>query len=139
MSTGQRERVAIQVRFSDVDLAGHVHNAVYLQWFELARMAFLSRFVPRDHDWQAQGIILARNEVDYRMPVHLHDVLEAEAWCSAVGSKRFDLSYTVHRMGGERPGICAEGRSILVCYDYRTGRTMTLPENWRTVLNAGKS
>ncbi len=42
--------VPIQIRFADVDMAHHVHNAVYLQWFELARMELLRRFIAPDHD-----------------------------------------------------------------------------------------
>ena len=60
--------VPIQIRFADVDMAGHVHNAVHLHWFETARMALQERFIPAEHDWREQGLILARNEVDYRMP-----------------------------------------------------------------------
>ncbi|HRO99933.1 MAG TPA: acyl-CoA thioesterase, partial [Flavobacteriales bacterium] len=115
-------RVPIQVRFADVDMARHVHNAVYLHWFEAARMKFLEQVVPADNDWSKLGLILARNEVDYRMPVRLHDTIEAEAWCSAVGTKSFDLSYRIHRIGGDAPGICAEGRSVMVCFDYTVQR-----------------
>lgn len=124
----------IQIRFADVDMARHVHNAVYLHWFEAARMALLKRFIPEDHDWKAQGLILARNEVDYRMPVQLPDTIEAEAWCSAVGTKSFDLSYRIRRVGGDRPGICAEGRSVMVCYDYTQEKTIALPDAWRAAL-----
>lgn len=124
----------IQIRFSDVDMAQHVHNAVYLQWFELGRMSFLESIIPKDHDWKAQGLILARNEVDYRMPVRLRDTLVAEVWCSAVGSKSFDLSYIIRRSNGERPGICAEGRSVMVCFDYNTQRTIAVPDHWRSGL-----
>lgn len=126
----------IQIRFSDVDMAHHVHNAVYLQWFELGRMGYLETIIPKDHDWQAQGLILARNEVDYRMPVRLRDVLVAEVWCSAVGSKSFDLSYIIRRTSGEQPGICAEGRSVMVCYDYTAQRTIPVPEEWRKQMEA---
>jgi acyl-CoA thioester hydrolase len=121
----------IQIRFSDVDLAQHVHNAVYLQWFELGRMGFLESIIPKDHDWKAQGLILARNEVDYRMPVRLRDTLVVDVWCSAVGSKSFDLSYSIRREGGEQPGVCAEGRSVMVCFDYTTQRTIPVPDDWR--------
>ena len=124
----------IQIRFSDVDLAQHVHNAVYLQWFELGRMAFLEQLIPKDHDWKAQGLILARNEVDYRMPVRLRDTIEVEAWCSAVGSKSFDLSYIIRRTNGDKPGICAEGRSVMVCFDYTLQRTIAVPDAWRSGL-----
>jgi acyl-CoA thioester hydrolase len=126
-------RVPVQVRFADVDMARHVHNAVYLHWFEAARMKFLEQVVPADNDWSTLGLILARNEVDYRMPVRLHDTIEAEAWCSAVGSKSFDLSYRIHRIG-DSPVVCAEGRSVLVCFDYTVQRSIAIPEPWRAAL-----
>jgi acyl-CoA thioester hydrolase len=108
---------------------------VYQHWFELARMEFLKRFIPKDHDWKAQGLILARNEVDYRLPVRLNDTIEAEAWCSALGNKSFDLSYRIHRKGGKAPGICAEGRSVMVCFDYTNEHTIAVPAAWREVLS----
>ena len=129
----KRSILPVQIRFNDVDMARHVHNAVYLSWFELARMAFLRRFITPDHDWRTEGLILARNEVDYRAPVHLNDVVEASAWCSAIGTKSFDLRYAVTRTG-ERPGTCAEGRSVMVCYDYKAERSIALPAAWRTAL-----
>jgi acyl-CoA thioester hydrolase len=124
----------VQIRFADVDMARHVHNAVYFQWFELARMEYLARFIPPEHDWGVQGLILARNECDHRMPVQLHDRINAEAWCSAIGTKSFDLRYRIHRTNGERPGICAEGRSVMVCFDYKAGRPIELPIAWRDIL-----
>ncbi len=129
-----RTTIQVQIRFADVDMARHVHNGVYLHWFELARMAYLERFIPKDHDWSAQGLILARNEVDYRMPVRLHDTIEAEAWCSAIGSKSFDLRYIIRRMDGEASVICAEGRSVMVCFDYKAERTIAIPDAWQEKL-----
>jgi acyl-CoA thioester hydrolase len=120
----------VQVRFADVDMAGHVHNSVYLHWFELARMRFLEQVVPADNDWGEQGLILARNEVDHRMPVRLHDQVEAEAWCSAIGRSSFDLSYRIRRTGGGPAGICAEGRSVLVCFDYTLQKSKPIPLPW---------
>lgn len=124
----------IQIRFSDVDMAGHVHHAVYLQWFELGRMALLGTFIPKDHDWKVNGLILARNEIDHRMPVRLGDELVVEAWCSKVGQKSFDLRYAIMRNGGARPGLCSEGRSVMVCFDYMRERTVELPHPWRIAL-----
>lgn len=129
-------RIPIQIRFADVDMARHVHNGVYLHWFELARMEFLKDVVPAANDWAVTGLILARNEVDHRMPVLLNDTITAEAWCSAIGNKSFDLSYRIVRSNGARPGICAEGRSVMVCFDYRQERPIPVPETWRAVLNA---
>jgi len=126
--------VPLQIRFADVDMARHVHNAVFLHWFEAARMALLEQFIAPDHDWRGEGLILARNEVDYRMPVRLTDQMEAEAWCGTIGNKSFDLLYAIRRIGGDRPGICAEGRSVMVCFNYHANASIALPGSWRVAL-----
>ncbi len=125
--------VPIQIRFADIDLAQHAHNAVYLHWFEQARMALIAHFVPIDHNWHERGLIIARNEIDYRAPVLLHDQITVETWCSAIGNKSFDLRYEVVRHGDRRT-ICAEGRSVMVCYDLKAGRSLMLPADWRSAL-----
>lgn len=131
-----RNKTAIQVRFNDIDMAGHVHNAVYLSYFEQARMDLLRAFIERDHDWKAQGLILARNEVDYRKPVHLRDAVEVECWCSNIGSRSFELSYAlfVRKADGSRD-LHTQGRSVMVCFDYHAGASMAVPASWRTALN----
>lgn len=129
----ERVKVPIQIRFADIDLAHHAHNAIYLHWFELARMALISRFVPMDHDWARHGLIVARNEIDHRAPVHLADRIFVEVWCSAIGNKSFDLRYEVIREGDRRT-ICAEGRSVMVCFDLKAGKSLVLPDEWRNAL-----
>jgi acyl-CoA thioester hydrolase len=131
-----RTTTAIQVRFNDIDMAGHVHNAVYLSFFEQARMDMLRAFIAKDHDWKAEGLILARNEVDYRKPVHLRDAVEVECWCSTIGSKSFELSYAlfVRRVDGTRD-LHTQGRSVMVCFDYRTNASTPVPDHWRKALN----
>jgi len=125
----------IQVRFNDIDMAHHVHNGVYLSYFEQSRMAFLRHVIEEDNDWRRQGLILARNEVDYRRPVRLHDVVEVDTWCSALGSKSFDLSYALHVNGPDGRTLCSEGRSVMVCFDYAAGASIPVPSAWRKVLD----
>ena len=115
-------------------MARHVHNGVYLSYFEQARMDFLRQFIEKDHDWKRLGLILARNEVDYRQPVHLSDLVEVEAWCSNVGTKSFDLSYALFVKTKEGRKLCTQGRSVMVCFDYTGGGSIAVPEPWRLAL-----
>ena len=41
---GFRFSTDLSVRFSETDAQGVVHNAAYLVWFEIARIAYLGRF-----------------------------------------------------------------------------------------------
>lgn len=122
----------VQVRFSDLDMARHVHNAVYLQYFELGRMNLLRHFMEKDHDWVRMGLILARNEVDHRRPIHLADPVEVQCWCGRIGSKSFDLCYQVRHV--QNGSVFADGRSVLVAFDYAQGASIPLPDHWRTAL-----
>lgn len=129
-----RTTTPVQVRFNDIDMARHAHNAVYLSWFEQARMDFLKRFIETHHDWRAHGLILARNEVDYRHPVHLGDQVEVECWCSNIGNKSFDLNYALFILKADGRTLGAQGRSVMVCFDYHKNASIPVPEKWRTAL-----
>ncbi len=125
---------SIQIRFNDIDLAGHAHNGVYLSWFEQARMELLRHCIERQHDWKEQGIILARNEVDYVRPVHLSDEVEVRCWCTRVGTKSFDLGYELFATSDGKRQLSAKGRSVMVCFNYFTHETIAVPDTWRTAL-----
>ena len=68
----------IDIRFSDIDVAGHVHNSKYLCYFELGRIDFLSKLSGENWNWRKKGLILGRNEVDYLVPIYLKDKKEIE-------------------------------------------------------------
>ena len=125
---------AIQIRFNDIDMAGHAHNGVYLSWFEQARMDLLRQFIERKHDWKVHGLILARNEVDYRQPVHLGDRVEVDCWCSAIGNKSFDLRYALYVVKDGVRFPRTDGRSVMVSFDYNTNKTIAVPDAWRAAL-----
>ena len=46
----------ITVRFSDIDMAGNVHNSKYLSYFEQARIDFLTEISGLNWDWRKQGL-----------------------------------------------------------------------------------
>ena len=122
----------VEIRFADIDAMGHVNNAVYFSYFEQARMAYFKERVARIWDWNEDGVIVARNEIDYVFPVFLNDRMVIRLWVEHVGSKSFTVCYRV--VVGER--LCATGKSVLVCFNHKNKATQVLPEAWRTVFLA---
>ncbi len=127
----------IQIRFSDVDKLGHVNNAVYLSYIEYARMDFFEK-VACKINWEKEGIILAQIEIDYKQPVLMHDNLFVKTWCSRIGKKSFDLSYSVFINKNEEIVEKASASSVLVCFDFENKQPIDIPTNWRNALNAKK-
>ncbi len=113
------------VRFRDLDGMGHVNNAVFLTYMESARIAYLSALGAGDNP--QQSLILARVEVDFRSPIAFGEDVEVGVRTSRMGRKSFELEYEV-RAGGR---VAAEGRSVLVGYDYEAGASTEIPAEWR--------
>ncbi|PCJ85351.1 MAG: esterase [Flavobacteriales bacterium] len=125
--------IPIPVRFRDVDMIGHVNNAVYLTYFEQARIEFFQK-VLGDVDWNKNGFILARAEVNFMLPLVLHDKAETEVWCSRIGNKSFDFSYKVFKITGEEKTEMANGLTVMVAFDYRNNQPIPIPEDWKEKL-----
>lgn len=124
------EPIKIQVRFSDLDVMGHVNNSVYLSYFEMARVALFSPLMGEKWDWKKNGVLLRKNEVEYILPVLLHQVPEIMIYTKSIGTKSFTLEYELKVNGI----LCTIGSSILVCYDSDTNKTIEVPQEMRKVL-----
>ena len=127
-----RHCTEIEVRFADIDAMGHVNNAVFLNYFEQARIGFFNNKVGGKWDWKNQGIVLARNEIDYLHPILLNDRVLIDTSIEHIGSKSITLTYHVHSAESEN-GIrsFAKGKSVIVTFDYAKGRPIEVPDEWR--------
>ena len=119
-----------EIRFADIDAMGHVNNAVYFSYFEQARIHFFREMIGGKWNWTTDGILVAHNEIDYKMPVLLNDKIEINTWCSQIGQKSFTVHYEVKR--GEE--TCSFGKSVLVCFNHAEKRTQEIPAIWREML-----
>jgi acyl-CoA thioester hydrolase len=124
----------IEIRFADIDTMGHVNNAVYLSYFELARMKFFRDVVGSNWNWKKHGIILARNEVDYQKPIFLTDKIKIGVGTESIGNKSFTLVYDVQKEVEGSWVSCAKGKSVSVCFDHELKTTVAVPEAWIKIL-----
>lgn len=121
----------IEVRFADLDVMGHVNNAIFLNYFEQGRMSFFSQRIGDSWDWNKYGIIVARNEIDYLTPVLLHDEVYVTAEYGTFGNKSFQMSMLVYKLEKGQKVDCARGLVTVVCFDYQQKKTIPVPEAWR--------
>ena len=117
---------SIQLRYSDFDMGGHAHNAVYLQYFETARIGFFISSFGKDWDWKKNGLIVKKNTVEYHIPIFIEDEIHVEVSCIAIGTKSFTLTYSVM---DSKNNLKAYGESVIVCFDYTQQRTQPVPDD----------
>lgn len=121
-----------EVAFRDLDVFGHVNNAVYLTYLENARIAYL-RDVLGIESLEDLLVIVANVNIDFRSRASLGETLEVGARVSRIGTKSFDLEHEIRAPDGR---LVAAAATTLVTFDYRGDTTMPVPVLWRRRIEA---
>ncbi len=121
-------KLDIKVRFRDIDSMNHVNNAVYLSYFEQARIHYFEELIGKEWNWVDDGILVARHEIDYKMPIELKDDVTIETWCESIGNSSVVMAYEVFKSGNI---LCTSGKTVLVCFSHRTMSKKEVPLEWR--------
>ncbi len=131
-----KHKTPIQIRFKDIDKIGHVNNANHVTYFELARVDYFNTLATENIkiDWINEGVILAKIEMEYKMPILLEDKVFVYTWVSKMGSKSFDMSCSIVKVENGIEIELAKGLAIIVCFNYKTNQTILVPERWKAVM-----
>jgi acyl-CoA thioester hydrolase len=122
------------VRFSDVDVYGHVNNVKYFEYYQEARIAFIASLADGDVDSIRQ--VVARIDVDYRRPILFRpEPYAVESWVTRIGTSSYDLSSRIvdGPAGGE---TYSQAEVRLVAYDLAAQRSRPLTDVERSRLEA---
>ncbi len=135
-------RLEIAVRFADTDAMGHVNNANYMTYCEIARVAYYEEVsghpLPVGVHGADEGMILAQARVTFRSPAFYGETLTVETRATRRGRTSFTLEHRLtaaqSRYGDAR--LIAVADSILVIYDYRAERPIPMPEDLAAAMDA---
>ncbi len=118
----------IPLRFGDIDAMGHVNNAVTMTLFELGRAKFFAEALGvervEEYEW-----ILAEATVRYRIPILLQDHVRARMVVTDVARSSFRFRAELFDPRDGR--VFAEAETVLVMYDYATGRAKPMSQEFR--------
>ena len=118
-------------RFRDTDAMGHINNAVYVTYLEVARQEYWRDF-SRDLDYRRVPFILAGVKIDFRSEALVSERLAIGIRCDWVGNKSFAFGYEIREPTAGR--LVVEATSVQVCYDYGSKKTMSMPKELRRAL-----
>ena len=118
-------RTEIQVRFGDTDALGHVNNASFAAYAELARLDFLKVF-----GGSVRSLILASLYVDFRRQVSFTEPVYVETVVERIGTSSVTLVQTVFAASQRAADI----RSVVVYFDYPSNKSRPLTDEMRVAL-----
>jgi len=113
----------VRVRFSDVDIYGHVNNVKYFEYFQEGRVAMTSRLMERAPGVERQSIVVAQQDIEYKRPMLFRsEPYDLWTWVTHLGRRSMILGGEIRdpRLPDQ---LLARGRFVLVFFDRATGRS----------------
>ena len=124
-------RVELPLRHRDMDVLGHVNQAVYHELLEEVRAALDPQALP---DLPFTEYVLVHVELDYRREVRMSDHhLVGECRVGELGRSRMQLENRLLLPDGT---VAVEGRAVMVAWDEEKRRSRPLTDAEREALRS---
>ena len=127
-------KTVIETRFADLDMMGHVNNAIYFTYMEIGRTKYWHHAI--GWDWTKTGVVIGSASIDYITPVFLTDKISMYVRTSRIGNTSFDLEYLIVKNVNGQEIICNRGKTVCVAFDYTTKKPAAIPERERAKMVA---
>jgi acyl-CoA thioester hydrolase len=112
----------IEIRWKDLDVYGHVNNAVYLTYLEETRDEWLG--IVLDDPGEVWGYVLARVAIDFVRELGLaDDRVLGRCRLGRIGTSSVQTVEEIVTLGGE---VAARADAVLVARDSDSGRSRPL-------------
>jgi len=120
--------IAVQPR--DVDINGHVHHSIYLDYLLTARFDQMKRCYKMSmEDFMQMGFtwIARRYDIEFRTGITLGDTALIRTWVKTIGKVTVDISFQIESQ--KKDTMAAHGAARYVLIDFRTGKPVPIPKN----------
>jgi len=120
--------VCLELRWRDLDAYAHVNNSVFLTLLEEARIQWFES-LPEPWRSAAGEPVLARTEVNYRVPIHHPARVRVQLLGQRLGRSSATIGHRISAVDGSV--LHSDGASVLVWVTPADGRPVALPEQIR--------
>jgi len=124
-----RHNTPVQIRFNDVDILGHVNNAVYQHYYDFARIQYLKKVLGDSINWANQTLVLASIKVDFFSPISIDDEILVETRVEMLGNKSIAMKQKL--IDAKTREVRSSNRAVLVGYDAENKITFEVPDEWK--------
>ena len=115
----------VKVRFSDVDVYGHVNNVKYFEYLQEGRVASIGRTAAHVGTGARPTMVVAQADMVYRAPMLLRpEPYDLYTWVARVGITSMTVESEILDEAGPEPVVLARGRVVMVFFDPETGRAV---------------
>lgn len=118
----------IQTRFNDVDMFGHINNAIYIQYFDLGKYEYFQSLSDVPFGSEPTAPVVANINVDFLAPAYITDELTVTTRIESIADSSMVMRQEITDAKGT---VKCTARTVMVNIDLATGRPTTVSDPWR--------
>jgi acyl-CoA thioester hydrolase len=127
-----KHKTNVQVRFNDIDIVGHVNNAIYQYYYDFGKLKFMNSVFENIINWNESGFVLLNINIDYISPIYLNDNIIVETRIDEIKNKSIVIQQIIREQGSENEkGVKSVAKSVMVAYNFTTKESIEIPNEWR--------
>ena len=126
-----RHRVALQIRFNDIDLFGHLNNSVYVQFLDMGKLAYFKQFMGGGFEHEPTVPVVANLNVNFHAPTLIDEELSVLTGVASISTSSLILE---QRIVNSKGAVKCTATTVMVNIDRRTGQSAPVSDTWRSAL-----
>lgn len=122
-----KHKITVVVRFHEVDMLGVCNNAVYINYFETARLEYIKAagLMPEKGIFSdGRLFFMVRNEINYRDHAYFDDELEVYTKISYIKNSSFGFDHLIVKKKSGK--VIVDGKGVIVHVDPKTRKSINL-------------
>ncbi len=129
--TNFKHKITIKVRFNEVDMLGVCNNAVYITYFEEARLQYFKELglIPKEGIFSNGKLFyVVRNEINYKDHARFDEELNIYSKISFIKNSSFGFEHLIVK--SKENIIVADGKGVIVYVDPSTKKSTSLSKEF---------
>jgi len=128
--------ITVKVRFSDLDIVGHLNNSKYQTYVEEARIAYYHDVLSLDRTNLNFNSVVSRISIDFIKPIEYGDDIAIYTRLFNVNTRSYEVHNLFVRREKEKTEIVAKAQTLMAAFDYNTKKPTTLSEEYCAIVRS---
>ena len=122
--------VPVKVRFSDLDIVGHLNNGKYQTFLDEARIAYFQDVVGIPKSSFNFNMVVSKIAIDFIKPIEYGDDIFVYTRIFNITARSHEVHQLFVRREKEKAEIVATAQTLMAAFDYHTKKPTTFPEEY---------
>jgi acyl-CoA thioester hydrolase len=123
----------VQIRFKDIDVLGHVNNAVQMVYFDYGKVKYFEALKNGVIEWKDVDLVIVNVNIDFKEPILISNYIVVKTKVYEIGNRSIKLIQVLEDYKTNRiKSIC---RTVMCGFDQKTNKSLQINDEWRDLIS----